>query len=94
MCTLVGIVYLEYTRSIGTTQDERRFTLPPNKALQQTGLSVATLPLAPAAERRYVGQSRYAAGVASIWAVARMAVGAGNVGDCRGDVRAVAGRVA
>jgi hypothetical protein len=29
----------------------------PNKALQQTGLSVAALPLAPAAERRYVGQT-------------------------------------
>jgi len=29
----------------------------PNKALQQTGLSVAPLPLAPAAERRYVGQT-------------------------------------
>jgi hypothetical protein len=28
-----------------------------NKALQQTGLSVAALPLAPAAERRYVGQT-------------------------------------
>jgi hypothetical protein len=27
------------------------------KALQQTGLSVASLPLAPAAERRYVGQT-------------------------------------
>src|SRR6185369_318191 len=30
---------------------------PPNKPLQQTGLSVASLPLAPAAERRYVGQT-------------------------------------
>ena len=30
----------------------------PNKALQQTGLSVAALPLAPAAERRYVSQTR------------------------------------
>jgi hypothetical protein len=30
----------------------------PNKALQQTSLSVASLPLAPAAERRYVSQSR------------------------------------
>ena len=30
---------------------------PPNMALQQTGLSVAPLPLAPAAERRYVGQT-------------------------------------
>jgi len=29
----------------------------PNKALQQTGLSVAPLPLAPAAERRYVIQT-------------------------------------
>ena len=29
----------------------------PNKALQQTGLSVAPLPLAPAAERRYVGRT-------------------------------------
>ena len=29
----------------------------PNKALQQTGLSVAALPLAPAAERRYVGRA-------------------------------------
>jgi uridine kinase len=29
-----------------------------NKALQQTGLSVASLPLAPAAERRYVGRTR------------------------------------
>jgi len=28
-----------------------------NKALQRTGLSVAALPLAPAAERRYVSQS-------------------------------------
>jgi hypothetical protein len=32
----------------------------PNKALQQTGLSVASLPLAPAAERliRWTGESR------------------------------------
>src|SRR4051812_44956895 len=29
----------------------------PYKALQQTGLSLASLPLAPAAERRYVGQT-------------------------------------
>jgi len=29
----------------------------PNKALQQTGFSVASLPLAPAAERRYVGRT-------------------------------------
>jgi hypothetical protein len=37
-----------------------------NKLLKLTGLSVPALPLAPAAERRYVGQSRYAAGVACI----------------------------
>jgi len=32
-------------------------SLRSNKALQQTGLSVAALPLAPAAERRYVGRT-------------------------------------
>ena len=32
-------------------------TPPPNYALQQTGLSVASLPLAPAAERRHVGRT-------------------------------------
>jgi hypothetical protein len=36
---------------------EMRRDTPPNKALQQTGLSVASLPLAPAAERRYVGRT-------------------------------------
>ncbi len=31
--------------------------MPHNLALQQTGLSLATLPLAPAAERRYVSRT-------------------------------------
>jgi hypothetical protein len=35
----------------------KQYARLPNKALQQTGLSVATLPLAPAAERRYVGRT-------------------------------------
>jgi hypothetical protein len=41
-------------RSTNHRRPERRL---PNMALQQTGLSVAALPLAPVAERRYVGRT-------------------------------------
>ena len=42
-----------YRRLSSHLETVRRSSLP-NRALQQTGLSVASLPLAPAAERRYV----------------------------------------
>ena len=44
-------------RSLCPVVTETSLRALPNKALQQTGLSVASLPLAPAAERRYVGQA-------------------------------------
>ena len=43
--------------TLPVSEDHGKRDGPPVKALQQTGLSVASLPLVPAAERRYVSRT-------------------------------------